>query len=76
MRVYFRTSKHTGVSFGWFGTLLVVLFWMAVLGLPIYVAELLFSTWWSAVLTVLTLVVALALYGRTKGTRGDGNGAH
>ncbi len=32
MRVYYRTSKNTGVSLGCFGMLLVALLWMAALG--------------------------------------------
>ncbi len=57
MRTYFRTSRRTGVSFGWFGTLVIAVLCMAVLGLPIYVAELLFSTWWSAAITIVVLVL-------------------
>ncbi len=64
MRVYYRTSRNTGVSLGCFGTALVALFWMALLGLPIWLAEQVFRHWYVgvpvALLVLLVVVIAVA----------------
>lgn len=58
MRFYARTSRNTGVSVGPVGVLVIV---VLVIGLPVYVVDVIFSTWWSA--TIAGVVMTLLALG-------------
>lgn len=54
MRFYARTGRNTGMSVGPVGAVILALL---VVALPIYASEMIFSTWWSATIAGVVVVV-------------------
>ncbi len=68
MRMHVRTSRNTAISAGPITWIILILLMVA---LPIYAVEMLFSTWWSAAITIIVLVLLIVLRVATKRTASE-----